>query len=249
MITAPVEGPLLFARYAFMPNQLGYCGSDDNRALFEYTTSGTVDGGLLQLERQFEGAFPYLQLIATANGIADPLDARVVEAYWLGNALLDRVDMGLLHASLQARFAGRLSSRAWPWLAAKVPAGARPHHSFHVFEIYPRLGTMKGGLVDHLFETMEQCRIRWARVREVLGAELLVDVRPLEYRAGKLSLGEPVAQTVRRQIEGKGFTDGVSPGDWVSVHWGWACDLLSEPQVTRLAAQTARHIELCNQTL
>jgi hypothetical protein len=31
---APVlSGPLRFARYALMPNHLGYCGGDDNRAL------------------------------------------------------------------------------------------------------------------------------------------------------------------------------------------------------------------------
>jgi hypothetical protein len=65
-------GPLLFARYAFRPNELGYCGGEDERALFQYTVEQTVDGGLVQLERQFEGAYPYLQLIARANAIADP---------------------------------------------------------------------------------------------------------------------------------------------------------------------------------
>lgn len=249
MIADVADGPLLFARYAFMPNQLGYCGSDDNRALFEHTVSGTSDGGLIQLERQFEGAFPYLQLIALANGIADPLDRRVVEAYWLGNDLLDRVDMGLLYESLRTRFAGKLTRKVWPELASKVPSGARPHHSFHVFEIYPRAGTMKGGVVDHLFETMEQCRIRWGRVREVLGPDLLVDIRPLRYADGKLTLAAPALERVRRQFEGKGFTDDAAVGDWVSVHWGWACDLLSPIQVMRLATYTTRHITLCNDTL
>ena len=39
---------------------------------------------------QFEGAWPYLQLIAASNGIAEPLDPRVVEAYWTGNRLVTR---------------------------------------------------------------------------------------------------------------------------------------------------------------
>jgi len=249
MNTALSPGPLLFARYAFMPNQLGYCGSDDNRALFEYTLSGTIDGGLLQLERAFEGAYPYLQLIALANGIADPLDSRVVEAYWLGNELLDRVDMGMLYDSLRTRFAGKLTTSMWPWLASKVPAGARPHHSFHVFEIYPRAGTMKGGAVDHLFETMEQCRIRWGRVVAVVGAELAVEVAPLKYEDGRLTLGAPVEERIRRQVEGKGFVEDAVPGDWVSIHWGWACDILTPAQVRRLAAQTRHHLALCNETV
>lgn len=249
MTAATGEGALLFARYAFMPNQLGYCGSDDNRALFEYTTSGIVDGGLIQLERQFEGAFPYLQLIAAANRIADPLDHRVVEAYWLGNELLDRVDMGLLYESLKSRFAAKLTPKTWTWMASKAPAGARPHHSFHVLEVYPRAGTIKGGAVDHLFETMEQCRVRWGRVREVNGAQLLVDIRPLRYQGGQLALGVPVVEAVRRQFEGRGFVDDVEADDWVSVHWGWACDVLTRDQVARLARYTARHIQLCNETL
>ena len=31
-----MEGTILFARYAFMPNRLNYCGGDDNKAIFDY---------------------------------------------------------------------------------------------------------------------------------------------------------------------------------------------------------------------
>ncbi len=243
------DGPLLFARYAFKPNALGFCGGDDDRALFSYTTTATIDPGLLQLERQFEGAFPYLQLIAHANGITDPFDRRVVEAYWVGNGLLDRVDMGLLYDSLHERFRAKTTKPTWAWLASKVPAGARPHHSFHVFEIYPRAGMMKSGAVDHVFETMEQCRIRWGRVTSVQGPELVVDVQPLKLEAGKLVLGAPGEETIRRWVDGKGFVDDVLPGEWVSIHWGWACDRLTSSQKQRLDRYTRCHLELCNQTL
>ncbi len=36
-----LDGPQLFARYAFMPNRLAYCGGDDNRALFGITLDAT----------------------------------------------------------------------------------------------------------------------------------------------------------------------------------------------------------------
>ena len=49
--------------------------------------------GLELLARQFAGAWPYLEFIAGVSGIKDPLDRRVVEAYWLGNDLLERIDM------------------------------------------------------------------------------------------------------------------------------------------------------------
>ena len=97
------DGPLLFARYAYPPNELGYCGGDDHRALLEQTSAGVVDGGLRQSLREFEGAWPYLELIAAANHLDDPLDAKVVEAYWLGSALLERVGPALLELRARAR--------------------------------------------------------------------------------------------------------------------------------------------------
>ena len=77
-------GPLLFARYAYAPNALGYCGADEPRTLLEYGDALASDGGLAELARSFDGAWPYLMLIAAANGIEDPLDPRVVDAYWVG---------------------------------------------------------------------------------------------------------------------------------------------------------------------
>ena len=45
---------------------------------------------------------------ATATGIADPLDRAVVEAYWVGNDLLEQVDAAALVADLERRFGGQL---------------------------------------------------------------------------------------------------------------------------------------------
>lgn len=244
-----LPGALLFSRYAFMPNHLGYCGGRESLTLLEYGTSGRVDQGLIDLERQFEAAYPYLQLIAQANQVADPLDTRVVEAYWVGNALLEGVDMASLYASLQQRFQPRTTPGAWSWLASKVPAGARPHHSFHVLEVYSRAGTMRAGVVERLVETMQQCLIRWGRVRVVSGAQLVVEAPSLQLQEGKLHLSEPRLETITRWHDGRGFVDEVREGNWVGIHWGWACDILTPPRKTRLEHYTRFHLALCNQTL
>ena len=86
-----IAAPLLFARYALPPNERGLCGPADNAALGGYALAGQAGPDLTWLASQFAGAWPYLQLIAAANGLADPLDTRVVEAYWVGNSLLDNV--------------------------------------------------------------------------------------------------------------------------------------------------------------
>src|SRR4029079_7379242 len=92
-----------------------------------------AEGGDLRRVRDlatgFEGAYPYLQLIAQANGIADPLDERVVEAYWLGSELLDRVPAVDFARSIERRFRPRVRAGAWRWLATKAPDGARPVHA------------------------------------------------------------------------------------------------------------------------
>ena len=57
--------------------------------------------------RGFAGAWPYLELIARETGVAQPLDQRVVEAYWLGSSLLQRVEMSSFGRALFDRFRSR----------------------------------------------------------------------------------------------------------------------------------------------
>ena len=241
---APLEGTLRFIRYGFMPNRLRYCGGDDNRTLFEYGIEGLSDAGLQPLLRRFSGAVPYLKLIAHANGIADPFDARVVEAYWIGNALLDGVEVRQLYESLVDRFGKQLQGRTREVVLGKAPAGARPHHSFHVLDVHSRIGEL-----EHSLATLDNCRVSWGRVIGVDGGELLVQRTPLLLRAGKLVLGAPVAERVARQVDGRGFTDAVTTGDWVSLHWGWACEVLTDAQRANLERYTRHHLAIANQTL
>src|SRR5512141_849475 len=83
-VEIPTNGAILFARYAYPPNELGYCGPPDHKALLEYGSGQAFDPGLVELARGFAGAWPYLEFIAAQTGIRTPLDRRVVEAYWLG---------------------------------------------------------------------------------------------------------------------------------------------------------------------
>jgi len=249
MMSQTPSGAVLFGRYAFPPNRLGYCGPDDARSLLEYVAERRTDRGLLELERRFSGAYPYLQLIAGANDIADPFDRRVVEAYWIGNDCLKRVDAAAFHTSLDERFRARMDPRTFGWLATKLQLGARPHHNFHVFEVYTRAGLMNDRSAPVLLDTMDSCRISWGMVAAVDGDVLLVERRALILRDGKLALSEPRPLRVLRQIEGKGFTDAVSTGDVVAIHWNWACDRLAPSSLARLQGATRRALDMANTTL
>jgi hypothetical protein len=242
--THPLAGPLRFIRYGFMPNRLRYCGGDDNRTIFDYGTAGVVDGGLVPLLAKFTGAVPYLRLIARANGLVDPFDDRVVEAYWLGNELLERVEVRQMYEELAARVGGHLSGRARAWVLGKAPAGARPHHSFHVFDVHSRVGDL-----GHTLATMDQCRVSWGKVARVEGAELVVERSPLIVAAGKLGLGPPREERVARQVDGRGFADDARPGDAVSLHWSWVCEVLTPAQRAALEHYSRYHLAIANQTL
>lgn len=243
-----VPGPILFARYAFGPNRLGYCGTDDHAAVLQHGAAHE-ERPLRQLARTFEGAYPYLELIARTNGIADPLDARVVEAYWIGNELTAAVEPGPMQRSLDDRFRRRLGGSAWRWLEATVPAGARPVHAFHVLDVFPRVGLLRGERADDVLRVMDSCRIRWARVRAIQDGSLVVDAPRLVMRDGRLVIGPAQEEVVERWVDGVGFLTDVQPGDAVSVHWAWACDRLSARQLANLERWTAFELAIANRAL
>ena len=246
---APPPGPVLFGRYAFGPNRLGYCGPNEAEALLALAASGTDDSGLRNLSRGFEGAYPYLELIAAANDVADPLDRDVVEAYWLGNSLTAAVRRRQLHRSVEERFRPRLAPSDWRWLEAAVAAGARPVHAFHVLDVFPRVGLLRGEAVDNVLATIDSCRIRWGRVEAVIGDLLVVSAVSLEQVDGKLRLAVPRLETVSRWLDGIGFVDDVHPGEMVAIHWSWACDRLTARQLHNLVAWTRLALGVANRAI
>lgn len=243
------KGALLFGRYAFPPNQLGYCGPPDHQALLDYVAQDAPDKGLLELERRFEGAYPYLVLIAHANGIADPFDERVVDAYWVGNKLLNQVQPGTFRDSLQQRFGARMDARSFHWLTTKLTGGGRPHHNFHVFDVYVRAGLMNDERAPVALSLMDSCRVSWGTVVGFEGDQLVVERAPLVLAEGKLRLAEAAVSRVTRQQGGQGFVAGAVVGSTVSIHWNWACDVLDASARRRLERATASCLELANQTI
>lgn len=231
------NGALRFARYAYPPNELGYCGPDASTQLLEHVASAVDDPDLHRLLRGFEGAWPYLELIAHANGIADPLDARVVEAYWIGNRLLSRVRPGLLGDSLEVRFKGRTGAM-WPRLSEAVIVGATPHHAFHVFGVYPWVGLLREGRAVEPLHVLDRCRIRWGQVVSLGPGEAVVRSSPLEWDGRRLSLGAPREERAVVSTDGRRLAPGLRPGDWCSLHWDWVCERLDPRQLCALRRHT-----------
>lgn len=248
IVTEPrsLAGLQLFARYAYAPNQLGYCGPGDDRALFDYGVHGVADAGLVELVRGFTGPWPYLTLVAGAAGIDDPFDVRVVEAYWLGNGLLEGVDTSSFGRTMEDYFRP-LAGRRFGFLEEAIPVGAAAHHGFHVFGVYPWVGILQSGRTEGVpLRQLDQCRIRWGQVVAIHGDEATVRSQPLAWDGTRLSLGPWQTETVTRGLDGTGFVDDLAAGDWVSMHWHWICDRLDRRQLRNLRHYTVRQLHVTN---
>lgn len=235
------SGAIRFLGYAYPPNALGYCGPDDHLALSDYREANVVDAGLVGLIREFEGAWPYLQLIASSVGL-DPLDDRVVASYWVGGNLLARLPMLTIAASLRDRFQSRAGS-SWERIGEALGAGAKPHHAFHVFGVYPWVGLMHSGMTGEPLRILDHCRIRWGRVEHSGEGSARVRAQPLEFDGDRLSLGEPLEQTAR--WSGRELV----PGELVTLHWDWVCEPVNRAIVDTLATDTNKMIAVANRSI
>jgi hypothetical protein len=246
------NGPLTFARFAYPPNELGYCGPDASPELLERIAAGIASGvaaadpGLRRLAARFEGAWPYLTLLAGAAGVDDPLDAAVVEAYWIGSPLLERVPAIDVGRSVEDRFRDR-GPRVWAGLATTIGLGV-PHHSFHVCCVSPWIGLLRVGIVDAPLHVVDRCRIRWATVDAVHGDTAVVTGPQLVWSDGRLRLGAVVTEAVRLRRDGLGLVDAVRPGQHVALHWDWVCDRLTPARQRRLEQWTRRSLDIANTT-
>ncbi|MEQ8716129.1 MAG: DUF6390 family protein [Acidimicrobiales bacterium] len=256
-----VAGAMMFARFAAPPNGHGYCGPDAHDTLAAYA-SGEIapDAGLRELATAFEGAWPWLELLAGA-GHADPLDERVVEAYWLGNDLITNVAANDLGNHLVDRFHGRAGDRH-DHVVAGVGTGAVANHAFHVFGVYPWVGLLRDGRGGEIaLGVLESCRVSWGRVISLDGDSAVVMAAPLCWDGTSLSLGTPRPRTVR--TGGSGFdiagNDGdgdgssypgrpLSVGSTVALHWDTICATLTPRRLGWLRAVTHGQIALANTT-
>jgi hypothetical protein len=236
------QSDLIFAaQFSFKPNKLQYCGPDKNKELFEYLQNSITDRGLEAIMKKFETLYPYLRLIAKSNKIDDPFNHKVVEAYWIGNELLENVQRSRLYYCLLDDLALRkkLPAKEISTICRKIPAGANAHHSFHVFNIWQRTGHIEH---PHTLTTMDECRMGWGQVRAIEKKTAVVLYEPLIYKNHELALGEPTSKDIELDIKAT-----AKIGDWVSFHWSSFCGVLTLTQLKNIINWTTLNLQLANQ--
>lgn len=241
-----IDGVLRCSRYAFGPNRLHYCGPDANQEILSYIKDGVRDHGIEALLQQFRTMYPYLCYIARANKINDPFDKRVIEAYWLGNELLERIEKQSFYRHLQEdhKIKSRIGSKLFNILTQKISGGALPHHSFHVFNIWKRTGYTEDA---HTIESMNECRVSSGEVCDINGPWIIVKTRPFVYLSGKLALALHIKRKITRSLASDIEIDEMKIGDIISIHWGVPCEIITPAQARALEYYTLRSINLANE--
>jgi len=224
------------------------CGPDMSREVLAYIQANQSDQGLVNILQDFRTLYPYLLKIAQANKIKDPFDTRVVEAYWLGNNLLDTISAKTYfhHLLENTQIKKQSTSKAWEQLLDKIHQGARMHHSFHVFNVWQRTGHT--GTI-HTLRSMDQCRISWGKVIKLEGPHITVKRQPLIADGNKLKLSAEKNIKITRELEKNSIIDDLKIGDTISMHWGIPCEILDSRELKNLKKYSAWSLALANQTI
>lgn len=231
-------GVEMFARYAYAPNALGYCGPPLGATLRD----GSVDD-VRRAARAFSGAWPYLQVLSNLTGIGDPLDYRLVESYWLGGGVGAGLDPDRFFDELLA-IIGPQASRYWSHLTPELACEAAANHSFHVFGVYPWTRFLGRQMDEHPLHVLDNCRITWGTVLSRDGDDVEVLCRKLICAEGSLRLAEPAPRRLEVWADGYSAVPDVSVGDDIAVHWGRLCGRLQPQQVRALADSTERQLRV-----
>jgi hypothetical protein len=239
-------GAEMFARYAYAPNALGYCGPPLGATLRD----GSVDD-VRGAATKFSGAWPYLRVLSALTGVADPLDYRLVESYWLGGGIGAGLDAHEFFDKLLA-IIGPQAGRYWSHLTAELAGEAAGNHCFHVFGVYPWtrfLGLKNRSMDEHPLHVLDNCRITWGTVVSRADSHVEVVCRELAWDGRELSLSPPAPRVLDVWTDGYSAVPDVAVGDEVAVHWGRLCGRLNPEQVRALADSTQRQLQVTSRRL
>lgn len=240
-----LKGLAVCSRYAYPPNSLSLCGPDKKKDLSWYTNTLQIDSGTVEILSQFSTLYPYLKLIAEYNLIKDPFDIRVVEAYWLGNSLLNNIPVKGFSKHLKDALdlKRKLNSNNLEQILEKIGKGALPHHAFHVLGIYKRTGNIDS---YHTVSTINACLINWGKVISINKNSLVVQTSQLDIIRDKLAYSDPRTCSIMPQGENDVLFQKIKTGDNVTYHWGYFCQKINNSQLRNLVYYNSSSLKLAN---
>jgi hypothetical protein len=237
-----MNGTELALRFSYITNSLRFCGPEEAKEQFlQYLDKKDNEDKVKESLLKFEGLRPYFSSIAE-KAKKDCFDYKVIEAYWIGNELLDNFnDRDMKEIIVKLMLRGLPSSIA-DKLIHNLPSGLVPYHNFNV--MYVGVGNLTGS-VEKTLPNMDNCRISWGKVVEVLQDKLLVQTNLLIKNNNKFELKENERKTAVYLPQ---MLSNVKKDDVVALHWGFAPLILTEEQLKNLEKYTRLILEVLNRS-
>ena len=236
-----IEALKLSCGFSFITNRLGYCGKENAHSEFgEFLRKPNEEnaGKVKRLLESFIGLHSYLAFIAEQND-KQPFDREVIEAYWLGNELLEDIDgesfKEFVNKTLVEK--GLLPERIARKKTENLPEKIYPHHSFHV--LYMNFFTKN---VDAIPENLDKCIVKWGKVVDVKENEVIVRSFNVAFD------GRFFTHQAELKTENILFPE-LKRNDNVAVHWNFISKKLEDEEIANLKKYTFDNIELANLAL
>lgn len=223
-------------KYALLPNKLGYCGASDFSKSYLTFIENPKPSEAPKIEatlRSFRAMYSYLKLIASHND-AEPFSNDVVEAYWLGNSLLDNVPVEAVKKMIKNAFI-EIPKEQREKKADFLKNHALVQHSFHV--LYVNFLNPK---VKPVCKNMDMCIVKYGKVIDSSAKKVKTKSISLKYALGEIKVIEKVLM-----LENP-FNYDLKKGTLVSAHWGNIIEPIDEERSKWIKKALLKNVALAN---
>jgi len=228
----------LASLFSYSPNHKGYCGrSSAGHVFFRCIRDGICDDVSQELTH-FIVLYPYLKTIATLTKLS-PFDHKVIEAYWIGNELLENIPVSGYEILLKEFTKQGVPSWLVDSLKDKKPKKFIPNHLFQV--IHVGVGQASGS-VPFDIHSVNSCMIRWGRVTaikadgnmEIALKQLTQSKKGYKLKSTKEVVSAEACPFFKPKI-----------GDLVALHWGYIVKRLTKREENNLMYWTEHTLKVC----
>lgn len=221
----------LASLFSYSPNHKGYCGRSSAGDAFSRCITVGVCAGVPEELTHFIVLYPYLKTIGTLTGLS-PFDYKVVEAYWIGNELLDKIPASAYQILLKEF----KKQGVPPWLIdslkGKQPKKFIPNHLFQVLHV--GVGQASGS-VPFDIGSINSCMIRWGKVVAVKeSGKTEISIKQL---AETNNIYKLITTKTAMLADASPFFKPKT-GDFVAIHWGHVVKRLTQREAKNLTYWT-----------
>lgn len=236
------EGLKLAIRYSIVPCHLGLCGplnDAEKKDLDDFLKDKKIAiKKIIKILEKIKDAHKYCQKIAKENDIEDMYDYRIIEAYWLGNSLLSKLNNKWYHnfhvyqvavlAPAKLRDTCRIS---WGQIIEVNP----PTFSRDIESYEENLKSSPPPAIR------PQNILKGGRIKKDKNI-LIVEYEPIVKQGEKFVFAKEKKKK-RVSWDKKILPENIKIGDYISIHWNTAIEKLSKKRLANLKRYTVLSIK------